>query len=154
MNRKTPFTILLTVAVALLWVTPASAGVIVNESVPFEVLVPIPCAGEAVLLMGELHTLITLTEDANGGIHMTLHFQPQNVSGVGIVSGDMYRGTGVTRETVNTDTVAMETTFVNNFRIIGQGTGNNLLVHAVFHMTVNANGDVTAEVDLMSSECM
>jgi hypothetical protein len=42
---------------------------------------------------------------------------------------------------------------VNNFRIIGQGPGNNYLVHEVFHVTINANGEVTAYVDNFSIEC-
>ncbi|MBI4420235.1 MAG: hypothetical protein HY560_05360, partial [Gemmatimonadetes bacterium] len=45
------------------------------------------------------------------------------------------------------------TTYVNNFRIIGEGSGNNLLVHATSHITVNANGELTAVVDNFSVEC-
>ena len=44
-------------------------------------------------------------------------------------------------------------TFVNNFRIIGQGPGNNFLVHEVFHITINANGDVTVIHDSISVDC-
>ena len=42
---------------------------------------------------------------------------------------------------------------MNNFRIIGQGPGNNFLVHETFHVTINANGVVTATVDNFSVEC-
>jgi len=42
---------------------------------------------------------------------------------------------------------------VNNFRIIGQGPGNNFLVHETFHFTINANGNVTAFVDHFSVDC-
>ena len=34
-------------------------------------------------------------------------------------------------------------TFVNNFRWIGPGRGNNFLSHQTFHVTVNANGVTT-----------
>ena len=44
-------------------------------------------------------------------------------------------------------------TFVNNFRIVGQGTDNNFLVHQTFHVTVNANGMLTALVNNFSVEC-
>jgi hypothetical protein len=47
----------------------------------------------------------------------------------------------------------VEETFVNNFRIIGQGPGNNFLVHEVFHITFNANGSITAFVDKFSVDC-
>jgi hypothetical protein len=48
---------------------------------------------------------------------------------------------------------AAEFTFINNFRIIGQRDGNNLLVHQTVHVTVNANGDVTTIVDNQSIDC-
>ena len=44
-------------------------------------------------------------------------------------------------------------TFINNFRIIGQGPGNNFLVHENFHLTINANGDVTTVHDNFSVDC-
>ena len=43
--------------------------------------------------------------------------------------------------------------YVNNFRIIGQGTGNNFLVHEIVHLTINANGTATNYVDNFSIEC-
>ena len=84
---------------------------------------------------------------------MTTHNQPQGVMGVGLTSGDLYVGTGVTRETFNNIFLPFEDTFVNNFRIIGQGSGNNYLLHENVHFTINANGDVTATVDNFSFEC-
>lgn len=109
-------------------------------------------AGETVLLSGNLHILTHTTIDATGGFHTKYHFQPQGVSGVGMTTGTMYRGTGVSQGTVN-GKVGLQETIVNNFRVIGQGRGNNLLIHSVFHITVNANGEVTATVDKFSEVC-
>jgi hypothetical protein len=44
-------------------------------------------------------------------------------------------------------------TYINNFRMIGQGPGNNFLVHTTNHVTINANGEATATVDNTSTEC-
>ena len=44
-------------------------------------------------------------------------------------------------------------TDVNNYRLIGRGPGNNLLIHEVSHITVNANGDTTVTFDKSSVEC-
>jgi hypothetical protein len=44
-------------------------------------------------------------------------------------------------------------TFVNNFRIIGQGPGNNFVLHENFHLTINANGEVTTVHDNFSADC-
>ena len=45
------------------------------------------------------------------------------------------------------------TTFVNNFRVIGQSTGKDFLVHENFHLTITANGAATAFLDNFSVEC-
>ncbi len=126
----------------------------VNLSVPTAFEVVAPCGGESVALSGDLHILIHQTVNGNNVVLKT-HVQPQGISGVGLVSGDSYHSTGVTQETVagSFKNGRFVDTFVNNFRIIGQGTGNNLLVHETFHLTVNANGDVTALVDNFSAEC-
>jgi hypothetical protein len=134
----------------------ARAGVTENVKVPLLMGVFIPCAnsgaGEVVTLSGSLHILVRYSESASGAIHVGSHFQPQGVSGVGETTGDRYRATGVTQNQFNAN-VGVEETFVNNFRIIGPGPGNNYLVHNVFHITFNANGTITAFVDKFSVDC-
>jgi hypothetical protein len=127
-----------------------------NEQIPVAVFVFIPCAnagaGEFAVLDGTLHVLSHVTFDAQGGVHVTQHFQPQGVRGVGFTTGDRYQGTGVTRSQFNAS-AGSKSTYINNFRIIGQGPSNNYLVHAVFHVTITPNGDVSTVVDNFSVEC-
>jgi hypothetical protein len=134
----------------------AATTVTTNEQVPVTVLAFVPCAndgaGELVLLTGTLHVLTHVTIDDQGGLHVKQHFQPQGVSGTGLTTGDKYQGTGVTQSEFNA-TAGFEATDINNFRIIGQGPGNNFLVHSTFHVTVTPNGDVTTVVDNFSVEC-
>jgi hypothetical protein len=136
--------------------TQTRADVVVNDVIPFAQVVLVPCAnggaGELVLISGNLHILITSTVDNNGGTQDKNHAQPQGATGVGLTTGDVYRATGVTQDQV-TINGAGEFTFVNNFRIIGPGPGNNLLVHQTVHVTINANGDMTVDVDNSSVEC-
>jgi hypothetical protein len=137
---------------------PEARATAVTTSVnfPIEISVFIPCAnggaGEDVLLSGELHDLFQVTLTSNG--HFTLKFldNPQGITGLGSVTGNKYQGTGGTQQTV-TGTIGTELTFVNNFRIIGQGPGNNFLVQEVAHVTVNANGTVTVNFDNFSADC-
>ncbi len=144
--------------VALLVCAPIYAAVVTNTSFPVNIPVLIPCAaggaGEVVTLTGNLHVLISVTVNANN-ISLDSHVQPQGISGTGSVTGDKYQGTGITRFNLNADVIGFpfNTTFVNNFRIIGQATGNNFLVHQTFHITVNADGTVTAFVDNFSVDC-
>jgi hypothetical protein len=42
---------------------------------------------------------------------------------------------------------------VNNFRIIGQGPGNNYLVHETMHFTINADGTTTVSFDNLTVDC-
>ena len=155
---KTKLVFLMTVLVLLAGL-PAYSAVDTNISIPVTISVFVPCAvggtGEVVTLSGDLHVLISTTVNANH-ISLDSHFQPQGISGVGSVSGDKYQGTGITRQSIEADVVSFPfiLTFVNNFRIIGQGPGNNFLVHQNVHITVNANGTVTVFVDNFSAECM
>lgn len=160
-SRKT---LSITLALALLTLTLAptvfsqAIAITTNDFVPFAQVNLVPCAnggaGELVLIQGVLHIQQHITINNNRAT-IKSHFQPQGGEGVGLTTGDKYNPTGVTQEV---DTIALtggatEFTFVNNFRIIGQGPGNNLQVHQLVHVTINANGDVTNTIDNTSVEC-
>ncbi len=137
-----------------------SYEVVVNDQIvtPFFVFVPCAAGGAGELVFASdlrLHVLISVTFDAAGGAHFDFHFQPMGGSGVGLVTGDKYQATGITRDgfNINSGGLPIEETFVNNFRWIGPGPDNNLLVHTTFHITVNENGVVTALVINSSVEC-
>jgi len=134
--------------------TTTRAAVVLNTSAPFTGFIGIPCAAEIAFITGDLHVIIAEEMDSNGGVHLKSHFQPQGISGVGLLTGVKYQATGVTQEHTNIhSSLAFEETFVNNFRIIGQGPDNNLLVHITIHVTVDANGVVTADVLNSSVDC-
>ena len=129
-----------------------------NVKYPVEWHEWVPCAmggaGEMIVLNGVMHEVYHVTIDGNGGFHAKVHSQPQRLSGTGLTSGDKYQATGVTQYQENFNGKVGETyTYVNNYRMIGQGPGNNLLIHYNVHITVNANGDVTAVVDNYKWEC-
>jgi hypothetical protein len=136
-------------------VQAAQSEVVLNESFPIAITLFVPCAdggaGELVVLEGDLHVLLSITQNDN---HLSVksHSQPQGISGTGLSTGDNYQGTGVTQNHFTTG-LGETFTFVNNFRIIGQGPDNNILVHETFHVTINANGVVTATVDNFSVDC-
>ena len=139
-------------------IAPANAALQVNSAADITLSVFVPCAaggaGEIVDLSGPLHTVITLTINGNE-VSGYLHFQPQGISGTGATTGDKYQATGVTRTSFSTSlhNGQANTTFVNNFRIIGQGPGNNFLVHETAHITINADGTVTVNHDNLSTDC-
>lgn len=137
---------------------PVQAEVVDNESIDINLVVFVPCAnggaGELVELNGPLHILTTFNINGNN-VRGKSHFQPQGISGFGLDTGDKYQATGATQDHFkgSFDNGQFNQTFVNNFRIIGQGPGNNFLVHENFHLTINANGEVTTVHDNFSVDC-
>jgi hypothetical protein len=156
--RKLFLFLILAVVVAICAAGPAKAEVTSNEKVPFDAYFLVPCAnngaGEIVHLTGFLHTVLSYTFN-NNNYQSSYHFQPMGVSGEGLTTGDKYQATGVTRadEEASFAGFPFNTTYVNNFRIIGQGPGNNYLVHENVHITVNANGETTVTVDNFKVDC-
>lgn len=144
---------------ALAGPTSASAAAdsfTVSQNFPIDIVVFVPCAnggtGEEVELSGNLHDLFHVTFTPSGGFRLSGSDNPQGISGIGLTTGAKYQGTGITRFNFG-GRVGAEETDVNNFRIIGQGPGNNYLVHDNFHITINANGTVTSFHDNFSVEC-
>jgi hypothetical protein len=137
----------------------ADAAVNVNDTTDISLTVFIPCAaggaGEIVDLSGPLHTLVSFTVNANN-VSGYFHFQPQGISGTGETTGAKYQATGVTQESFKTSLQNGQAnlTSVNNFRIIGQGPGNNFLVHETLHISINADGTLTVFHDNFSVSCM
>jgi len=125
-----------------------------TEKIDFPFLVYIPCADETVQLQGTLLVLDHITIDGNR-VTLKSFYQPQGLKGTGSVSGDTYHATGQTQSTLSGSFAngQYSTTYVNNFRIIGQNTGNNYLVHETFHVTVNADGTLTSYVDNLMVDC-
>ena len=151
--------ILTMVIVALIGTIPALAQATTftsNEGIPLSMDVFVPCAdngaGELVHLSGTQHVILNYVFDGSGGFHETFQTQPQGVSGIGLTTGDKYQGTGGTHEQFDVK-VGFEFTAATNFRIIGQGSGNNLLIHENFHSTITPEGNVTAFFDNYSVEC-
>jgi hypothetical protein len=139
-------------------VSVAQAAVTINDTRTFEFAEFVPCAnaGAGEVISGELrlHTLITSTFNGNK-ISGKYHFQPQGSSLVGAITGDAYQPRGVTQGTFNgsSQNGLYTLTDINNFRLIGPGPGNNLLIHENFHITISANGDMTVTHDNLSIDC-
>jgi hypothetical protein len=131
-----------------------SADVSATESVvPFSATLPIPCANESVALAGALSIRSHEVTSEDGVTRLWTQWRPLGVVGVGSTSGRMYRGTGGTFEGLVDRSDGSVYSVVNNFRIIGQGPGNNLTMHMVLKQTDNEHGEVTAEVVLEQLDC-
>jgi hypothetical protein len=130
-----------------------STQIVVN---PISITKFVPCAdgglGEDVSLSGTIHSVFHVTLDGLGGAHVVVIHNPQDVSGVGLTTGAKYQGVGTHMDVFNA-TVGVEETTVTTSQLIGQGPGNNFLVHDVVHTTVLASGVVTSFQDHVTVEC-
>lgn len=160
MNKKFARFMLTMLFIAVLLVpTSVSASAdsfTVNEKYEVYFFEFVSCAaggeGEWVELTGTVHDSFHVTYDARGGFHLTDHWNYQGIKGIGWTTGDKYRATGAGQYNV-TSKVGYEETSVWHFKVNGQGPGNKFTVRANFHITVNANGTVTAYHDNWTVEC-
>ena len=76
-----------------------------------------------------------------------LQFHPQGGTGIGETTGT-YRATGGNIEIGDPDDDLVTHTFVNNFKLIAtEPAGISSIEHQVLHITVNAQGEITADVE-------
>jgi hypothetical protein len=153
MKKWARFVVLLSV-LGLSVAAVAYAEVVQNVQMPFVATFFIPCANDTVDFSGDLHVVISFTINGNEVSGRT-QYQPQGIKGIGRATGTRYNAVGVTQDMLHgsLQNGQFNETLVNNFRLIGQGPGNNLVVHQNLHVTINANGDVTATVDNTRVDC-
>jgi hypothetical protein len=144
---------------AVLLVLPAAAAAqatttttVIDMSVDGTTM-PNPCTGETVTMSGSRQFVTHVTFDDAGGFHLKINQVNQGISAVS-ASGNEYRVAGGSHferywqgaaPRTETQTVA--------FQFISQGSADNFTQHAIFHFTVNANGEVTATQGEVRNDC-
>lgn len=131
-------------------VEPVSAAVVQNTTVPLNAIRSQDCTGGLVQLEGTIH-LVALLE---GEGTVAGHLNYQRVTATELTSGTVYRASSVDNFRVDLGgSFPADVTSVRNIHLAGPGGGGNLTVQIVVHLTVTANGDVTAVVESFSSSC-
>jgi hypothetical protein len=134
----------------------AAATSTMSRKTPFDEERLVPCAnggaGEIVALHGTLHELFHITSGPAGTLTIKFLGNSQGIFGIGLTTGDRYRGTGSTHGTF---TMHKGTTnaFIDNFRLVGPGPDNDFFVHETAHTTVNAKGELTVSTDKFTIDC-
>jgi len=131
----------------------ADARVIVNDRFEEPFTTFIPCADEGA---GELaeglvtwHLLIRENVDNADGYHFGGMIHPINTVLTGLTTGDEYIVTGGTQERFNVmfGDMPFTWTFTNSEITVGKGDAANMTLHETLHFTINAQGEVTTEVE-------
>lgn len=131
--------------------TAGALAFTINVQVPIDVIFSNPCGGEDIQFVGTEHQQLHITINGNSA-NVRQRVNDQSVTGVGLTTGTKYNRTGMTKDNFTVH-VGEQETFVNSFKVIGQGPDNNLLVQEVFHITINANGEVTVLFDKFTAVC-
>jgi hypothetical protein len=114
--------------------------------------------GEEIQISGNAHVVSRIVEDEPGEFKLVGHVNFQNVEGVGLTTGNDYRfpyATNVHYD-ISLEGKGTVTDLLAVGHLISEGSTEsapNLLVHALFHATFNANGQITAWIDNFSAEC-
>jgi hypothetical protein len=111
-----------------------------------------PCNGESVHLTGTFQIVLHETQDASGGSHFIAEGNAKGIRGVG-TSGTQYRATGGFWDEFNTNGRTEVSNSVSVFNIISKGPAPNFISEVNVKLTVNANGEVTAEFEHGNERC-
>lgn len=105
---------------------------------------------------GFVNLVFGFTDDANGGFHINDpgHSNLHGVKGVGLTTGHNYIFADANNGINNVRQDAPnEFTFLAHGRLISQGNEGNQLGTFQMHVTINANGQVTAQFESTTLEC-
>src|SRR5215212_3676834 len=150
--KRTLLALAVGAAVVAAAATTARAEILTNTTVSYAYSGWVPCAngGTGELMTGTIDARILETSTPEGSqfafnAHGTL---------VGTVTGDAYQLAALTRGTYITAPGSDHeaATYVNRYRLIGPGRGNNLIVRETAHWTRNGD-EVVVTHDSFSVEC-
>lgn len=151
---KFGLSILTVVSMITVLVLPVQAAVVFNEIIPYDWTTTNPCTGEDIHISGNIHMINTKTIDASGGVHMIMHQNDQDVSGVGLTSGDKYQVQGGEHiEFISQDGTAGTYKGTVTMKLISKGSGDNFILHKVIHATIDADGIMTITFDKDITKC-
>lgn len=137
----------------------AVAGAVVNQNTPFAHSITSDCTGEEVLLQGKMHTVVHFG-DSGDRVHFGEDVHLTGMKGTAILSGARYVEMDVQNTQANITAfgqreITAERTM--NLTRLGEdktfGDGDDLHVHVIAHMTMNANGVVTVDKVDSRNEC-
>lgn len=107
--------------------------------------------GDVVEFDGLFHVVVNEVISNSGNITAKFHINAKG-TGVGQTSGAVYQWNDAINETLNLSKGG-NLTRTQTFSLVSQGKTQNFKGHLTYHITVNANGEVTTEFENLSVEC-
>jgi hypothetical protein len=129
--------------------TSQAYAVEVNQVETYTFDIFVPCANENVHFIVSNHIISNSRINKNGRIEFMRHENLMGVSGIG-ESGEKYQLVSTTKENSGWDTTdgyPLIFTTLQNFHIQGMGLGKVYSIYMRRHYTINANGELTSNID-------
>src|SRR5215211_319782 len=152
------FLVLMAVLGLMGWAYPTSVGAETeyNENIIFTDDFD-GCLGERITVDGIQHIVGRFTRDANGKLHFGFSRNTRG-KGIGQETGDTYLLMDTVSRTSLEITPSEPRVFTEGYRSILMHHGEELpnddtIIHFLSRLTVNANGEVTAAIEIQSVEC-
>ncbi|HVG32407.1 MAG TPA: hypothetical protein VM911_04980 [Pyrinomonadaceae bacterium] len=121
-----------------------------NTEMPFTATLT-DCNGQPVVVAGTMHMVTHFTVSSNGGTHVHINTNWQDVSGT---SGTTtYQAHSNNHFNFNSNGSQSELTTIDDVRLISAGPSDNLKIRAHMHITINANGEPTASFTMFEVVC-
>jgi hypothetical protein len=96
---------------------------------------------------------VTFTTDGHGGTHLDSHSN-NKLTGTGLSSGASYQGSAQLKLQINSSSgLASTSNTVFDITMASQGGAPGFVLRSMLHVTVDANGNVTASVDNFTVIC-
>jgi hypothetical protein len=132
---------------------PAITTTIINN-IPFNNITLLnPCTGQPVTLSGVLHVTYHETVLANDIVNIVQNLDFSNVKGT-----DLFGNSYVAHEAVNKGlhvsiNGAAVVTYPDSFVMVSTGSAPNWRVHALIHVTINADFSITSSIYSFTETC-
>jgi hypothetical protein len=112
------------------------------------------CVGEPIMVTGRTKIDLQMVVVPGGRFHGSFHMTEQGSSGVGMSTGLQYRFVQTQNEEVRIEgDLPYEDTAIFDRRVMSQGSTPNFYLHNVYHLTINANGELVVERNEVSRVC-
>lgn len=131
----------------------ASAAVVQKQRSTVDTVMFNDCTGEDIALRGTSHVIFATTESGDGGLHQAFALNIV-LSGTGLLTGSRYRSVSTSTFTFNVSGAHAGQTSTGSSRLLRQGSGGDLFVHFLQHITVDALGNIRVSHTDFRFECV
>lgn len=134
-------------------ISAAASTTTLNYTIPIDDTYYNFCTGERIATTGEFHIVVQQVTDASGATHLTFVGNTVNMQGIGD-QGNTYRVSGILRQHNSpVGPAPWVYQYTDIFNLISKGGTVDFHYQVEIHMTIDANGTLTAAIENVRATC-